>query len=51
MLQQKVEKEGADQPSFCRNQVPVDVENPGQKIGIFLMYGDCENPRILGNCA
>ncbi|RWV08715.1 hypothetical protein EPU38_02080, partial [Escherichia coli] len=28
---------------FCRNQVPVDVENPGQKIGIFLCT---ENPQL-----
>ncbi len=36
MLQQKVEKRrGRISRQFCRNQVPVDVENPGQKIGIF----------------
>ncbi len=28
-------KEGADQPSILPNQVPVDVENPGQKIRDF----------------
>ncbi len=46
MLQQKVEKKGRISRQFCRNQVPVDVEIPVRRSGFFLMYGDCENPRI-----
>ena len=30
---------------------PLMLKIPVRRSGFFLMYGDCENPRILGNCA